>query len=449
VTALRAISRSRTSRTLGAARIAALTAIAALARAEGAGHAAPPVPPWTQPGDLPLPAWARSVVPQSDELGHPRELALYSGASRASPRRGVAQSGASLPFFGEKRGPGCSGPWWLVGPWAWACSDDAVLSPASAEAPASGPLVNGLALRYFFVGPAGASAYSTLEGALEGTEDQQLEAGWAVGGAEERTTASDERWVRTARGLWIARRYLVPAQPSSFHGEALEGGRLDVAWIVADRAQVWPSPSRRAKPGGTRSRFDRVILRAEADSEAAPKAAGARMLQIDDGAWVLARDVARPIVSAPPPEVTGPSERWIDVDTSSQTLVAYEGPRPVYATLVSTGRGAAGSDTATPIGVHRVWVKLSTSDMDNVERDDVSQHYSMQDVPFVQFFAGSVALHGTYWHRDFGRPHSHGCVNLAPIDALWLFDFTEPRLPAGWFAVLPTPATPATVVRVR
>jgi lipoprotein-anchoring transpeptidase ErfK/SrfK len=87
--------------------------------------------------------------------------------------------------------------------------------------------------------------------------------------------------------------------------------------------------------------------------------------------------------------------------------------------------------------------------MDNVERDDVTQHYSMQDVPYVQFFDGAVALHGTYWHRDFGRAHSHGCVNLAPIDARWLFDFTEPHLPDGWFAILPTPGSSATVVRIR
>ena len=382
-------------------------------------------------------------------------MTIYAGPSRASPRRGVTRAGASLPFYGEKRGSGCDGRWWLVGPWAWTCSDDAELLPGAPEAPPLPPEVNGLSLRYFFVGPEGASAYANLESAHEGTEDRQLEGGWAVGVVEERSTDVDERWARTAKGLWVARRDLVPARPSPFHGEVLASDHLDFGWIVADHAAVWASPSTKQKPTGTHPRFERVAVRGTNDDAAAgtsahgERAAPSAMLQIDDASWVLARDVARPSVSPPPPDVSGVAERWIDVDTATQTLVAYEGARPVYATLVSTGRGPAGTDTATPLGIHRIWVKLRTSDMDNVEREDLTQHYSMQDVPFVQFFDGAVALHGTYWHGDFGRVHSHGCVNLSPVDSRWLFGFTEPRLPDGWSAVLPTPATPATVVRVR
>jgi len=67
----------------------------------------------------------------------------------------------------------------------------------------------------------------------------------------------------------------------------------------------------------------------------------------------------------------------------------------------------------------------------------------------VQFFDRAVGLHGAFWHDGFGRPRSHGCVNLAPEDARWLFAFTEPKLPAGWSAVLPTPVEPGTAVRVR
>jgi hypothetical protein len=87
--------------------------------------------------------------------------------------------------------------------------------------------------------------------------------------------------------------------------------------------------------------------------------------------------------------------------------------------------------------------------MENVERDDVDSHYSLQEVPYVQFFDGAVALHGTYWHRDFGRVRSHGCVNLAPLDARWLFDFTEPRLPRGWAAAYPAAVDEGSLVRVR
>jgi lipoprotein-anchoring transpeptidase ErfK/SrfK len=164
---------------------------------------------------------------------------------------------------------------------------------------------------------------------------------------------------------------------------------------------------------------------------------------------MLASDLSVPRTTAPPPSVLGASERWIDVDTASETLVAYEGPRPVFATLVSSGRGPADSGNATPLGAHRIWVKLLATDMANVQREDKDAHYSLEDVPYVQFFDDAVGLHGTYWHGDFGHPRSHGCVNLSPIDARWLFDFTEPRLPTGWSGVYPVAIDPGSVVRVR
>jgi hypothetical protein len=73
----------------------------------------------------------------------------------------------------------------------------------------------------------------------------------------------------------------------------------------------------------------------------------------------------------------------------------------------------------------------------------------MESVPYVQYFSKGVGLHGAYWHRSFGNVRSHGCVNLAPLDAQRLFSFTSPRLPAGWTAVLPTEHESGTVVRVR
>ena len=181
----------------------------------------------------------------------------------------------------------------------------------------------------------------------------------------------------------------------------------------------------------------------------ASASAPAPFVRIGDSEWIAARDIARPHLAPPPTEASAPHERWIDVELASQTLVAYEGPRPVYATLVSTGRGPPGTEAATPPGVHRIWVKILASDMDNVERDELDAHYSLEDVPYVQFFDKAVALHGTYWHRDFGRVKSHGCVNLAPLDSRWMFAFTGPHLPAGWVAAYPTAFDAGTVVRVR
>lgn len=415
----------------------ATIALAVTLAAPGARGDAP-LPPWVGDGEVPPPSWARSVVAKANESGSSRGegLVLFSEPSRASSRRGVGASGASLPFFGVRRGSGCTGSWWLVGPLAWTCSDDADLSAESAEAPLRVVGAGGLRAQYAFIQSAGASAYASLDAAEEGEADQELEGGWAVAVVERR-----ERWARTTKGLWIAQQDLAMARPSTFEGTRLVDGALDVAWVVADGAGVWASatPSAKEKPKETRARFQLVHVR---------DASGA-MVRVDEGGWMLSRDLARPSRAPAPAEVTGPRERWVDVDSSSQTLVAYEGPRPVYATLVSTGRGAPGSSSVTPPGVHRIWVKIFASDMANVQSQDIEPHYSLEDVPYVQFFDDAVALHGTYWHGDFGHPRSHGCVNLSPLDAHWLFDFTEPRVPAGWDAAYPASGDPGSVVRVR
>jgi lipoprotein-anchoring transpeptidase ErfK/SrfK len=153
-------------------------------------------------------------------------------------------------------------------------------------------------------------------------------------------------------------------------------------------------------------------------------------------------------VKAPPAEAA-PGERWLDVDLARQVLVAYRGERPLFAMPVSTGRGPAGSELATPPGVHRVWVKLATSDMDNLEDSGASRNYAIQAVPWVMYFDRGYGLHGAFWHHAFGHVMSHGCVNLTPADAERVFAWTSPHLPSGWSAVLPTEYELGTLVRVE
>ncbi len=414
-----------------------LVALVAALAAAGEARGDAPLPPWVEHGAVPPPSWARSVVAKPGERGRDGDMTLFLGPSRASGRRGVTAPGAVLPLYAARSGGGCSGRWWLVGPLAWTCSDDALPTASEPAAPPTSVGLDGLPREYYFVAPGGASAYASVEAATEGVPDRELEGGWGVGVVEHRTDGG-ERWLRTSKGLWIAGHDLGAARPSAFHGEELGGGPLDLAWVLPDRARTFAQPAAKAKAKDARARLQVVHVLEERGA----------FVRVGDDEWMQAADLARPHLSAPPEEV-GPNERWIDVELASQTLVAYEGARPVYATAVSTGRGPAGSDSATPPGVHRIWVKVFTSDMDNVERDDLDAHYSLEDVPYVQFFDHAVALHGTYWHRGFGHVMSHGCVNLAPLDARTLFDFTGPRLPAGWVAAYPTAVDPGTVVRVR
>jgi lipoprotein-anchoring transpeptidase ErfK/SrfK len=401
------------------------------------------LPPWRDADDLPMPEGAGMVAtkrPDQPILMHP----LGNSA-----RRGTTVAGIELPLFGAKRGAGCASRWLNVGPMAWICQDAVDLRVWDPDRPPARrlPAAEGLPFRYFFVGAEAVSGYSRLEDAEDVAPDQELQAGFAVAIVDEGVKDST-RYGKTHRGLWVPMRDLRPVTPTVFHGEDIVDGHLDFGWVVTDRAAVTKLPSgagaaaAASKRGETKAKFEKVpILDEKPDKKPTH-------YRIGEDQWVRIRDVRRPTRAQPPPSVRA-GERWIDVDLASQTLVAYEGDRPVFATLVSTGKGKEGTEQATPKGESRIWVKLESSSMDNLEDEQADRYYAIEDVPYVQFFSKGVGLHGAFWHRDFGRVRSHGCVNLAPLDAQRLFEFTSPHLPAGWTAVLPTDVEPGTIVRVR
>jgi len=119
-----------------------------------------------------------------------------------------------------------------------------------------------------------------------------------------------------------------------------------------------------------------------------------------------------------PPEVVSNGEKWIDVNLTSQTLVAFEGSAPVFQSLVSSGT----ADHPTVTGQFRIWLRFSSQDM-NGRR--LGYDYFLKDVPYVQYFYQDYALHGTFWHNNFGTPMSHGCVNLPTPSAEWLFNWAN------------------------
>jgi lipoprotein-anchoring transpeptidase ErfK/SrfK len=169
----------------------------------------------------------------------------------------------------------------------------------------------------------------------------------------------------------------------------------------------------------------------------------------DDGYW-LREDLVTITNPSPPPPDLAPGEKWIDVNLKNETLVAFEGTTPVYATLISSGKRDLDDkdhDHPTHNGTFRIREKHVAATMDADTASDGP--YSIEDVPWIQYFHGSIALHGAFWHAAFGQTKSHGCVNLAPWDARSLFFWTEPQVPAGWNAVWATPEHPGTRVIVH
>jgi hypothetical protein len=118
-------------------------------------------------------------------------------------------------------------------------------------------------------------------------------------------------------------------------------------------------------------------------------------------------------------------EKHILVNLANQTVIAFEGDQPVLTARCASG--AKGSET--PLGEFRTFHKGPSIHMTN-QGDGSENTYHLPGVPWVSFFTGTgVAFHGTYWHNDYGRPNSRGCINLTPNDAKFIYLWTRPDVP--------------------
>ncbi len=379
----------------------------------------------------PAPSWARSIEVVDD--GAPVMLA----PSSESRRRGTVGAGTRLGFARRVFGAGCStGVWYETSDQLFICEAHVRLSPK-----APGPKIdewsgNGSRLpqRYAFIRFDGTRAYAHPSDYFRNDYVEALGKSFGIVVTGEQVYEGVE-FIRTRRHYWIERGSVRFVDGSAFKGVKLTSGEpLDLAWVSPRPAKVHERPQ-----GRVVKRLDRhALVHIEATKGAWAKLAG--------GGWIKTAELARAELIEPP-EGVRPTDRWIDIDVKRQVLVAYEGTTPMFATLVSTGRNT--KQLETPIGTFQIWVKLAYSDMDDIERTDIAKNYSIQDVPWVQFFKGSYGFHAAFWHDDFGRRRSHGCINLSPVDARYLFHFTQPILPPGWNAILPMPEDRPTTVQVR
>ncbi|MFP2963379.1 L,D-transpeptidase family protein [Myxococcus sp. 1LA] len=248
---------------------------------------------------------------------------------------------------------------------------------------------------------------------------------------------------RTTDGQYLEARVLREYRPSSFEGVGAEA--------IAELPPTFAWAQSRTRPTAD------VEVRAAPDAKAAretvlpPRTLVAVKELSDDGHWVSIAEghwVARDDLhvawfSHAPPEVE-PGTRWLDVDLDAQVLVAYEGERPVYATLISSGK----QGTDTPEGLFRIWIKFAEADMTGSGTAG-NETYRVATVPWTMFFQEDYALHTAYWHDRFGQPMSHGCVNLSPKDARALYAWAAPQVPEGWSMVHATEDAPGSWVRIR
>ena len=134
----------------------------------------------------------------------------------------------------------------------------------------------------------------------------------------------------------------------------------------------------------------------------------------------------------------GDDEKWIHVSLADQHLVAYEGDQVVFEASVSTGL----PNTPTVKGSFRIFNKLVSTTMSGPD-------YYLPNVLYTQYFYKGYALHGAYWHDNFGHPMSHGCINMREVDAEWLFEWTEPALPPDAKSVQSSAEAAGTLVVIQ
>jgi nucleoid-associated protein YgaU len=125
-----------------------------------------------------------------------------------------------------------------------------------------------------------------------------------------------------------------------------------------------------------------------------------------------------PYIPADIPEPSTSQGKAIVVSTTDQRIYAFENGEMVHTHLVSTGLAA----TPTVLGDYNIYVKYVADDMSGPD-------YFLPQVPYTMYFFQGYGIHGTYWHNAFGRPMSHGCVNLPVGEAEWFFNWAEVGTP--------------------
>ncbi|MBN1655069.1 MAG: L,D-transpeptidase [Deltaproteobacteria bacterium] len=366
----------------------------------------------------------------------------------------------------------CASGWYRVYPFGWACAGQGIEIgtelPDSTFAVTPAPQDAALPYSYYFVKEPFVPEYhrlpsrdeqraalgfanryleleaknrATAEKFLRGELSQEaksptvvrryLERGFYIAGADQEMRAF-RQFVRTVQGSYIKLAQLEERRGSGFHGVELgEQLQLPVAWAVRSARAFTPKQrddgSFRFVADESSEPFERLAI---LPWEGWERFGESVLHRLKNGRYLkfwfaaVAERIDRP-------KEIGDREPWIHVDLSQQTLVLYRGSMPLYATLVSTG--LQGYDT--PVGLFEIRSKHIADTMSDLGPEAGDERYKIEDVPWTQYFKGSLAIHGAFWHERFGLRRSHGCINLAPLDAHYVFNQTWPELPAGWHGI--------------
>jgi lipoprotein-anchoring transpeptidase ErfK/SrfK len=223
---------------------------------------------------------------------------------------------------------------------------------------------------------------------------------------------NNKAYVQLSSGGWLR---ASPAAIPDFQGLVFfETPRNDFGWVV-DQTPTYQAPSFSAavsiEPYYREDVFQ-VFNQVEAE--------GVTWYQVAPEAWLNSMKFR--VVNVNPTRPEGvETDRWIEINLLQQTLSVYEDGQLIFATLIASGV----ENFYTQPGVFQIYEKKPLELMQGAFEADRSDFYFLQDVPWTMYFDQARALHAAYWRTFFGYPQSHGCVNLSPGDAKWLFEWAD------------------------
>lgn len=290
---------------------------------------------------------------------------------------------------------------------------------------------------------------------------QAVEVGFTVtGGKETRvvkrrssmallaSTEGDRPMAVTATGRFVPIDRLEPVLGSTFHGKLLKKlDDLPVAFTI--RAGV---DGYELGKNATAKRIDEeYAARERIDLTGRYRTVNKqRYWFTKSGHWMRHKDLIVVLNRTKFPDFATGDQKWIDISLANQTLVAWEGRKPILATLISSGRDRLGDPNEGPSTIQGVFNLRDKAILRDVDGKEVGLKYELFDAPWVMSFADGFALTGCTWHNRFGEALGHHDVALSPVDAHFLWKWSSPAVPEGWNSVkLASDSEDGTIVYVH
>ncbi len=369
---------------------------------------------------------------------------VYDETATSPKVAGIVRRGTALRLGNKVSGPGCKdGTWYEAVPFGYVCSSLGFTVSDSPGAKSYGvppaEVSNHLPYQYARVTTPRAPRYYRMPTEEEEKQARQammkkgptpevvsslMEGDYFLALAEKEARESDgAAFYRTVRGRYVRVSDVDLRNPEPIRGEELgKGGwRLPIAFVWGEDRELLDLGAEGPRVIGKAEKHARFVVDEELRKDGNDYVVGA--------AGAVRRSEVRVARETAPPTDIPSSAKWIHVNLPEQTLVAYEGSTPVYATVISSGK----EGYEPPTGLFQVQQKYISTTM-NAE-DPIDGFYEVEEVPWTLYYHGGYALHGAYWHTDFGKVRSHGCTNIAPVDARWLYYWSDPEVPPAWHAV--------------